>query len=57
MPLFNIAEHRHYLSAVSILRIGADASSDWLQHVSVLRTTRCSAQAVQLVNDRLVGTK
>ncbi len=41
MALFNIAEHCHYMSAVSILHIGADASNDWLQRVSVL--TSCIA--------------
>ncbi len=57
MPLFNIAEHRHYLSAVSILHIGADASSDWLQLTAGAETTHCSAQAAQVVNDKLDGTK
>jgi len=57
MTLLNNAEDCHYVSAVSLLRIGAGASSDWLQLTVCAETTHRSAQAVQVVSEHLVSIK
>ena len=57
MALFNIAEHCHCVSAVSLLCNRAGASSDRLQLTVCADTAYCSAQAEQVVNEHLVGTK
>lgn len=57
MTLLNYAEDCHYMSAASLLRMKASASSDWLQVTAGAEMTHHSAQAVQAVNDNLVGTK